>query len=104
MIVPKCLGCSPKVRKIIDSTLVRSGHDAESEVDASTELGQNQNHSEMDEDRSSRRWFTEGSIAQAAAPAGPTAPAPSYDGTAEEHARRIIEVMVANNPIGRRAS
>ena len=30
-------------------------------------------------------------------------PAPSYDGTAGEHARRIMEVVVADNPIGRRA-
>lgn len=60
--------------------------------------------SEMDEGWSSRRWFTEGSIAQATAPAGPTAPAPSYDGTAEEHARRIIEVVIADSPIGRGAA
>ena len=32
------------------------------------------------------------------------APAPSCDGTAEEHAKRIIDVVVADNPIGRRAA
>ncbi len=47
--------------------------------------------SEMDEDWATRRWFTEESIAQALAPAKPTAPAPAYEGTAEEHARRIID-------------
>ena len=46
--------------------------------------------SEMDEDWATRRWFTEESIAQAAAPTKPTAPAPAYEGTAEEHARRIL--------------
>ena len=60
--------------------------------------------SEMDEDWASRRWFTEESIAQATAPSKPTAPAPAYEGTAEEHARRIIDVVVADNPIGRRAA
>lgn len=29
---------------------------------------------------------------------------PSYEGTAEEHARRIMEVVMADNPIGRRAA
>ena len=60
--------------------------------------------SEMDEDWASRRWFTEESIAQALAPAKPTAPAPAYEGTAEEHARRIIDVVIADNPIGSRAA
>lgn len=60
--------------------------------------------SEMDEDWASRRWFTEESIAQAASPMTAKAPAPAYDGTAEEHARRIIDVVVADNPIGRRAA
>lgn len=60
--------------------------------------------SEMDEDWSSRRWFTEESIAMAASPSKPAAPAPSYDGSAAEHARRIIEVVVADNPVGRRAA
>lgn len=60
--------------------------------------------SEMDEDWASRRWFTEESIAQALAPMGPAAPPPTYEGSAEEHARRIIDVVVADNPIGRRAA
>ena len=60
--------------------------------------------SEMDEDWASRRWFTEESIAQAAAPSKPTAPAPAYEGTAEEHAKRIMEVVMADNPIGRKAA
>lgn len=60
--------------------------------------------SEMDEDWATRRWFTEESIAQALAPAKPTAPAPAYEGTAEEHARRIIDVVIADNPIGRKAA
>lgn len=60
--------------------------------------------SEMDEDWASRRWFTEESIALAISPSRTPLPAPSYDGTAEEHARRIMEVVVADNPIGRRAA
>ena len=60
--------------------------------------------SETDEDWASRRWFTEESIARAAAPSKPTAPAPAYEGTAEEHAKRIMEVVMADNPIGRRAA
>lgn len=60
--------------------------------------------SEMDEEWATRRWFTEESIAQALAPAKPTAPAPAYEGTAEEHARRIIDVVIADNPIGRKAA
>lgn len=60
--------------------------------------------SEMDEDWSSRRWLVEVSIAQAVASAGSTAPTPSYNGATEEHARRIIEAVIADNPIGRRAA
>lgn len=60
--------------------------------------------SEMDEDWAQRRWFTEESIAQAAASTRPAAPTPTYEGTAEEHARRIIDVALADNPIGRRAA
>lgn len=59
---------------------------------------------EMDEDWASRRWFTEESIALAASPAKSAAPTPSYDGSAAEHARRIIEGVVADNPVGRRAA
>lgn len=60
--------------------------------------------SEMDEGWSSRRWFTEESIALAASPAKTSAPAPSYDGSTGEHARRIIEVVVAGNPVERRTA
>lgn len=60
--------------------------------------------SEMGEDRASWRWFTEGSIALASSPARSDAPAAAYDGTPAEHARRIIEMVVADNPIGRRAA
>lgn len=59
--------------------------------------------SEMDESCSFRRRLTEESIVLAAGPARTVAPAPSYDGTAGEHARRIMEVVVADNPVGRRA-
>lgn len=59
---------------------------------------------EMDEDWASRRWFAEESIAQAPSPASAGAPAPSYEGTPAEHARRIIEVVVNDNPIGRKAA
>ena len=60
--------------------------------------------SEMDEDWAARRWFTEESISLASSPAKAAAPAATYDGSPEEHARRIIEVVVADNPIGRRAA
>ncbi len=60
--------------------------------------------SEIDEDWAVRRWFTEESIAQDATSAKVAAPAPAYEGTAEEHARRIIDVVVADNPIGRKAA
>lgn len=48
--------------------------------------------------------LTEESIALASSPAKAAAPAATYDGSPEEHARRIIEVVVADNPIGRRAA
>lgn len=60
--------------------------------------------SEMDEDWSGRRWFTESSIALATEGAGVRAPAPDYAGTAEEHAKRIMEVVLADNAIGRKAA
>lgn len=60
--------------------------------------------SEIDEDWATRRWFTEESIAQATAPVKKSAPAPTYQRTAQEHARRIIEVVLADNPIERRAA
>ena len=59
---------------------------------------------EMDEDWAGRRWFTEESIAQAMSPTAVKAPKPAYEGTPEEHARRIIDLVVADNPIGRRAA
>ena len=40
----------------------------------------------------------------AVSPARSAAPEAAYDGTAEENARRIIEAVVADNPIGRRAA
>jgi transposase-like protein len=59
--------------------------------------------SEIDEDWASRRWFTEDSIALAYS--GKTnKPAPSYDGTPEEHARKIIELVIADNPINRKVA
>ncbi len=60
--------------------------------------------SEMDEDWATRRWFTEESIAQAMAPMNPTVPAPAYEGSAEEHAKRIMDVVIADNSIGKRAA
>ena len=60
--------------------------------------------SEMDEDWASRRWFTEESIAKAIEEQGCKPPAPDYAGGADEHARRIIELGMADNPIGRRAA
>lgn len=60
--------------------------------------------SEIDEDQASRRWFTEEWIALTASSAKAAAPKPSYDGTAEDHARRIIDVAIADNPIGRRVA
>lgn len=37
-------------------------------------------------------------------PTRPKVPTPAYAGTAQEHARRIIDVVDADNPIGRRAA
>lgn len=59
---------------------------------------------EMDEDWASRRWFTEGSIAQVSASTRAAVPAPAYDGTVEEHANRIMYVVVADSPPGRKAA
>jgi putative transposase len=59
---------------------------------------------EMDEDWSSRRWFTESSIALAVENAGVGAPAADYCGSPEEHAKRIMEVVVADNQIGKKAA
>lgn len=58
--------------------------------------------SEMNEDWSSRRWLTEESITQAANPAAAKVPMATYNGTPKEHARRIIDVVVADNPVNRK--
>lgn len=58
---------------------------------------------EMDEGWQAGRWFTEESIALAySGNAG--APAPSYEGDSDEHAKRIMELVVADNPISRKAA
>ena len=53
----------------------------------------------MDEDWASRRWFTQDSIAKALDGAGTGAPAPSYEGSAADHASRIMALVLADNPI-----
>lgn len=60
--------------------------------------------SEMDEDWSSRRWFTEDSIALTASPTKAAVSAATYDDTHAEDVRRVIEVVVADNPIKRRVA
>ena len=61
--------------------------------------------SEMDEAWAERRWFSEPSIARAVEGAAVNAPAPAYSGSAAEHACRIIQLVMADNPIpGRRAA
>lgn len=59
---------------------------------------------EMDEDWAARRWFTEESIALALSPSEGAAPPPAYEGTAPDHARRIIEVVMADNPVVRKVA
>ena len=61
-------------------------------------------YSEMDEDWSSRRWFSESSMALLEGTVRTGAPMPAYDGDAIDHARRIIELVMADNPIGRKAA
>lgn len=58
---------------------------------------------EKDEDWASRRRFTVDSIAKAYGKNAGT-PAASCTGDARERARCIIELMVADNPIGRKAA
>lgn len=58
--------------------------------------------SEMDEDWASRRWFGEESIAKAVDGKGTGAPAPRYEGTASEHASRIMALVLADNPVATR--
>lgn len=61
--------------------------------------------SEMDEEWSCRRWFNDASMARAVEGAEVNAPAPAYDGTAVEHAERIMALVMADNPVpGRRAA
>lgn len=60
---------------------------------------------EMDEDWAGRRWFNDNSIGRAVEGAEVNAPAPAYEGTAAEHAARIIALVVADNPVpGRKAA
>ena len=59
---------------------------------------------EMDEGWAGRRWFTAESIAAAVEGRGCNPPAPGYAGSAQEHARRIMELVVADNPIDGRRS
>ena len=59
---------------------------------------------EMDEDWAARRWFTEESIALALSPSEGAVPPPAYEGTAADHARRIIEVVMADNPVVRKVA
>lgn len=61
--------------------------------------------SEMDEDRAGRRRFGDGPIGGAVEGAEADEPARTYEGTAAEHAARIIALAVADNPIpGRKAA
>ncbi len=62
--------------------------------------------SEMDEEWACRRWFDGDSIAEAYEDRSKwaPAPAPSYDGTAAEHAARIITVVLADEGCERRAA
>lgn len=55
--------------------------------------------SEMDEDWAGRRRFGDGSIGRAVEGAKVDEPARAYEGTAAEHAARIIALAVADNPI-----
>lgn len=61
--------------------------------------------SEMDEDWAGRRWFSDESIGRAVEGAEVNEPAHANEGTAAEHAARIIALVVAGNPIpGRKAA
>lgn len=61
--------------------------------------------SEMDEDWAGRRWFGDGPIGGAVEGAEADEPARAYEGTAAEHAARIIALVVADNSIpGRKAA
>ena len=59
----------------------------------------------MDEDRAGRRRFGDGPPGRAVEGAEADEPAHAYEGTAAEHAARIIALVVADNPIpGRKAA
>nr|WP_222705694.1 transposase [Collinsella sp. BA40] len=61
--------------------------------------------SEMDEDWAGRRWFGDDSIGRAVEGAKVNEPAHAYEGTAAEHAARVIALVVADKPIpGRKAA
>ena len=61
--------------------------------------------SEMDEDWAGRRRFGDDSIGRAVGGAEADEPARAYEGTAAEHAARIIALVVADHPIpGRKAA
>lgn len=55
--------------------------------------------SEKDEDWSTRRWFTVKSIAEAyeEPERRKPAPKPTYEGTAAQHAARIIKLVLSDN-------
>lgn len=55
--------------------------------------------SEMDEEWAGRRWFNGESMGRAVEGAKVKAPKHAYEGTAAEHAARIIELVVADSPI-----
>lgn len=59
---------------------------------------------EMDEEWSTRRWFTEDSIAKAFEIASCKPPAPTYAGSAKEHAGRIMTHVLADNQINGKAA
>ena len=61
--------------------------------------------SETDEDWAGRRRISDGPIGGAVEGAEADGPAHAYEGTAAEHAARIIALVVADNPIpGRKAA
>ena len=55
--------------------------------------------SEMDEDWAGRRRLDDDPVGRAVEGAKVNAPAPAYEGTAAEHAARIIALVVTDNPI-----
>ena len=50
----------------------------------------------MDEQRSEHRWFSQDPMDEILEKAKP-APSPEYEGTAAEHAVRIIQLVLADN-------